>query len=44
MLHQGQVLWDIAGEQRRGLGVDDLLRRFVASQGETLADDSLLLS
>ncbi|MDR0458811.1 MAG: ABC transporter ATP-binding protein [Burkholderiaceae bacterium] len=43
MLHQGQVVLDVAGEARRGLDVPDLLRMFEQTRHETLDDDALLL-
>jgi putative ABC transport system ATP-binding protein len=43
MLHQGQVVLDVEGEKRAGLGVADLLDMFEKTRGETIADDSLLL-
>lgn len=43
MLHQGQVVFDIAGEERKGLGVKDLLALFEQQRGLTVDDDSLLL-
>jgi putative ABC transport system ATP-binding protein len=43
MLHQGQVVLDVAGEQRRGLDVPDLLHMFERTRHEELADDALLL-
>jgi putative ABC transport system ATP-binding protein len=43
MLHEGQIILDIAGEEREGLEVADLLERFNQLKGEELADDSLLL-
>ena len=43
MLHQGQIIFDIRGEERARLGVKDLLDLFSQSQGETLDDDALLL-
>jgi putative ABC transport system ATP-binding protein len=43
MLHQGQVVLDVEGEQRAGLDVPDLLRMFERTRGETVSDDSLLL-
>lgn len=42
MLHQGQVVFDIAGKEREGLDVADLLKLFEREQGQELADDSLL--
>ncbi|MBP6017999.1 MAG: ABC transporter ATP-binding protein [Burkholderiaceae bacterium] len=44
MLHQGRVVLDVAGDDRQGLDVPDLLRMFEQVRGETLADDGLLLS
>lgn len=44
MLHQGQVVLDVAGEQRKGLTVNDLLDMFEKTRGEKVEDDSLLLS
>ena len=44
MLHQGQVVLDVSGEQRRGMTVQDLLAMFERTRGEVVADDSLLLS
>lgn len=43
MLHEGRVVLDVAGEARRGLGVEDLLHMFERVRGEELADDALLL-
>jgi putative ABC transport system ATP-binding protein len=46
MMHQGQIILDIKGAERRGLTVQDLINRFAAIRGSTeaLADDKLLLS
>jgi len=43
MLHQGQVVLDVHGEERNGLDVPDLLNMFAQVRGEALADDALLL-
>jgi putative tryptophan/tyrosine transport system ATP-binding protein len=43
MLHEGRVILDVAGDEREGLGVEDLLHMFERVRGEELADDSLLL-
>lgn len=43
MLHQGQVVLDVSGEERRGLDVPDLLRMFEHNRHEKLDDDALLL-
>jgi putative ABC transport system ATP-binding protein len=44
MLHQGEVVFDIAGKDREGLKVKDLLNLFEQQRGLTVDDDSLLLS
>lgn len=43
MLHEGRVVLDVAGEQRRGMGVADLLHLFERVRGESVSDDALLL-
>ena len=43
MLHEGRVVFDVSGEQRKGLQVEDLLAMFKRVRGEELADDALLL-
>ncbi|HEY9278591.1 MAG TPA: ABC transporter ATP-binding protein [Eoetvoesiella sp.] len=43
MLHQGNVVLDVSGPERRGLDVPDLLAMFERVRGETISDDSLLL-
>ncbi len=44
MLHQGKVLLDLQGEEKKNLTVKDLLEQFYRAQGEELAMDSLLLN
>jgi putative ABC transport system ATP-binding protein len=45
MLHEGKIVFDVSGEERKGLVVADLLDLFKKNQqGEELSDDSLLLS
>jgi len=43
MLHQGQVVLDVSGEERRGMDVPHLLAMFEQVRGEQIADDALLL-
>lgn len=43
MLHQGKVVFDIAGPEREGLEVKDLLDLFEKQRGIEITDDSLLL-
>lgn len=44
MLHEGRIAFDVAGKDRVGLEVKDLLALFEKCKGEALSDDSLLLS
>ena len=44
MLHQGRVLLDLRGNEKKDLTVKDLLEQFYKAQGEELAMDSLLLN
>jgi putative ABC transport system ATP-binding protein len=44
MLHEGRVILDVSGPERRGMSVEDLLHMFEKTRGETLADDKLLLA
>lgn len=43
MLHQGRVVLDVSGEERRGLDVQHLLAMFERVRGEQIDDDALLL-
>lgn len=43
MLHGGEIAFDVAGDERAGLDVPDLLALFSKVKGEELSDDSLLL-
>ena len=43
MLHQGQVAFDVSGEQRKQMDVPDLLHLFEKNRQEQLSDDGLLL-
>jgi len=44
MMSDGNIVLDIAGEERKGLTVDDLLQRFKAGVGQALDNDRILLS
>ncbi|WP_404384537.1 ABC transporter ATP-binding protein [Caenispirillum salinarum] len=43
MLHAGNVVLDVEGEERRGMKVEDLLHMFEKVRGEEVDDDSLIL-
>lgn len=44
MMHEGRVVYDIAGEQKKQLQVEDLLQRFGNVSGNEFANDRMLLS
>jgi putative tryptophan/tyrosine transport system ATP-binding protein len=44
MLHQGEIALDVSEEERRGMTVDDLVRRFQDTRQQALVDDELLLT
>ena len=44
MLHEGRVILDVSGPERRRMGVEDLLHMFEKTRGQTLDDDKLLLA
>lgn len=44
MLHRGQIIVDIAGEEKANLTVEDLLGRFYALKGEDFSSDKMLLT
>lgn len=43
MLHEGRIVLDVKGEERSGLGVDDLVAMFRKVRGQELEDDALLI-
>lgn len=44
MMHEGDIVLDIKGDDKKGLTIPDLLGMFEKVRGEGLADDKLLLS
>ena len=44
MMEQGEIILDIAGEERDRMQVDDLLKRYAGRQGKQLDNDRMLLS
>ena len=44
MMADGKIVLDIAGEERKGLTVENLLERFRAGTGQELDNDRMLLS
>lgn len=44
MLHDGHVILDIAGEEKKKLTVPDLLEQFTKASGDEFANDRAILS
>ena len=44
MMDSGRIVLDVKGEERKGMTVDDLLRRFRENVGKGLDNDRILLS
>ena len=44
MMHEGRVILDIAGEDKKKLTVDDLLAKFSVASGSEFANDRAMLS
>lgn len=44
MMHEGKVILNIAGEEKKKLTVQDLLAQFEKVSGEEFANDKALLS
>ena len=43
MMNGGRILFDVSGEERKGLTVEDLLQRFKTESGKGLDNDRMLL-
>lgn len=44
MLHRGQIILDIRDEEKKNIGVEDLVARFYEVQGEAFSSDRMLLA
>lgn len=44
MMHEGHIIYDVAGEEKAHLEVSDLLKKFEEVSGSELANDRMLLS
>lgn len=44
MMNNGQIIYDVAGEEKRKLTVEDLLRKFAEASGEEFANDRMMLA
>jgi len=43
MLHAGEIVLDVSGDERKGLQIEDLIQMFRQIRGQTLDDDELLI-
>lgn len=43
MMHRGTIIYDVSGDERKGLTVSDLLKRFKAAAGKDLDNDRMIL-
>lgn len=44
MMNDGQIIYDVAGEEKKKLTVEDLLEKFAKASGGAFANDRMLLS
>ena len=44
MMHEGHVIYDVAGTEKKSLTVPDLLQKFEEVSGGEFANDRMLLS
>ncbi|MGN1163877.1 MAG: ABC transporter ATP-binding protein, partial [Candidatus Ornithospirochaeta sp.] len=44
MMDDGRIIYDVRGEERKGLGVDDLLEKFRENSGKALVNDRMLMT
>lgn len=43
MLHAGEIVLDVSGDERKGLQVEDLIDMFRKIRGQSIDDDELLI-
>ena len=44
MMHEGRIIYDVAGEEKKALEVKDLLLKFEEASGEKFANDRMMLA
>lgn len=44
MMHNGHIIYDVSGEEKKKLTVEDLLAKFGSASGEEFANDRMLLT
>lgn len=44
MMNNGKIIYDVAGDEKKNLTVDDLLVKFSEAAGEELSNDRMMLA
>ena len=44
MMHEGRIIYDVSGEEKKKLHVSDLLAKFQTASGDEFANDRMILS
>ena len=44
MMHDGRIIYDVSGEEKKNLTVDDLLKKFAEASGGEFANDRMMLA
>ena len=44
MMNEGRIIFEVSGEEKKNITVDDLMKKFAAASGEEFVDDESLLS
>ena len=44
MMDNGKIIYDVAGEEKKKLTVEDLLQKFEEASGGTFANDRMMLA
>ena len=44
MMHEGHIIYDVSGEEKKQLKVSDLLAKFQTASGDEFANDRMMLS
>ena len=44
MMHDGRIIYDVSGEEKKNLRVSQLLEKFEQAAGEEFANDRMMLN
>ena len=44
MMHEGRIIFDVSGEEKKSLSVDDLVKKFSQTSGQEFSNDRALLN